>query len=173
MPDITELNALCQEIGQEAAEANVEALVADLEEEEYNAMMLAMGPRAWAHSHWARHLDWPHSLANPWQWQCRHRPWETPRSPWSGRRYFPRHSAWPSLWRTHPTPVASQCRPPETWSTHLLIACGCHRKTHSTSPASPKAGIIKVNAKRQTSWFYQSLSVNRMHQAIHKGKRVY
>jgi hypothetical protein len=46
MPNISELNALCQEIGQEAAEANVEALVADLEEEEYNAMMLAMGPRA-------------------------------------------------------------------------------------------------------------------------------
>ena len=46
MPNITEMNALCQEIGQEAAEANVEALVADLEEEELNAMMLAMGPRA-------------------------------------------------------------------------------------------------------------------------------
>ena len=43
MPDI---NAMCQEIAQEAAEANVEALVADLEEEELNAMMLAMGPRA-------------------------------------------------------------------------------------------------------------------------------
>ena len=46
MPDITEINAVCQEIAQEAAEANVEALVADLEEEELNAMMLAMGPRA-------------------------------------------------------------------------------------------------------------------------------
>jgi hypothetical protein len=46
MPNITEMNALCQEIGQEAAEANVEAFVNDLEEEEYNFMMLAMGPRA-------------------------------------------------------------------------------------------------------------------------------
>ena len=46
MPDITEINAVCQEIAQEAAEANGEALVADLEEEELNAMMLAMGPRA-------------------------------------------------------------------------------------------------------------------------------
>ena len=46
MPNITAMNALCQEIGQEAAEANVEALVVDLEEEEYNSMMLAMGPRA-------------------------------------------------------------------------------------------------------------------------------
>lgn len=43
MPDI---NAICQDIAQEAAEAKVEALVADLEEEELNAMMLAMGPRA-------------------------------------------------------------------------------------------------------------------------------
>jgi hypothetical protein len=47
MPDITEINAVCQEIAQEAAEANVEALVADLEEEELNAMMLALGPRAY------------------------------------------------------------------------------------------------------------------------------
>ena len=31
MPNISELNALCQEIGQEAAEANVQALVDDLE----------------------------------------------------------------------------------------------------------------------------------------------
>jgi len=46
MPNISELNALCQEIGQEAAEANVKAFVDDLEEEEYNFMMLAMGPRA-------------------------------------------------------------------------------------------------------------------------------
>ena len=46
MPNISELNALCQEIGQEAAEANVQALVDDLEEEEFDAMMLAMGPRA-------------------------------------------------------------------------------------------------------------------------------
>ena len=43
MPDI---NAICQDIAQEAAEANVEALVATLEEEEFDAMMLAMGPRA-------------------------------------------------------------------------------------------------------------------------------
>ena len=46
MPNITELNAICQEIGQEATEANVKAFVDDLEEEEYNSMMLAMGPRA-------------------------------------------------------------------------------------------------------------------------------
>ena len=46
MPDITEINAVCQEIAQEAAEANVGALGADLEEGELNAMMLAMGPRA-------------------------------------------------------------------------------------------------------------------------------
>ena len=46
MPNITEVNAICQEIGQEAAEANVKAFVADLEEEEYNSIMLAMGPRA-------------------------------------------------------------------------------------------------------------------------------
>ena len=46
MPNISELNALCQEIGQETAEANVQALVDDLEEKEFDAMMLAMGPRA-------------------------------------------------------------------------------------------------------------------------------
>ena len=44
--NINQINVVCQEIAQEAAEANVEALVADLEEEELNAMMLAMGPRA-------------------------------------------------------------------------------------------------------------------------------
>jgi ribosomal protein L12E/L44/L45/RPP1/RPP2 len=46
MPNISELNALCQEIGQETAEANVQAFVDDLEEKEFDAMMLAMGPRA-------------------------------------------------------------------------------------------------------------------------------
>ena len=46
MPNISELNALCQEIGQETAEANVKAFVDDLEEKELDAMMLAMGPRA-------------------------------------------------------------------------------------------------------------------------------
>ena len=44
--NIDQINAVCQELSAEAAEANVEALVADLEEEELNAMMLAMGPRA-------------------------------------------------------------------------------------------------------------------------------
>ena len=41
-----EVNAICQEIALEAVESNVASLVADLEDEEINAMMLALGPRA-------------------------------------------------------------------------------------------------------------------------------
>jgi hypothetical protein len=41
-----EVNAICQEIALEAVESDVASLVADLEEEEINAMMLSLGPRA-------------------------------------------------------------------------------------------------------------------------------
>ena len=46
MLNINEVNALCAELASEAAEANVDALIADLEQEELDSMMLALGPRA-------------------------------------------------------------------------------------------------------------------------------
>ena len=52
-----EVNAICQEIALEAAEINVESLVADLEEEEINAMMLALGPRAFGPDEGANDCD--------------------------------------------------------------------------------------------------------------------
>ena len=42
MPTIEEINDLCREIAKETMADNVD----DLEEEELNKMMLAMGPRA-------------------------------------------------------------------------------------------------------------------------------
>ena len=42
MPTIEEINDLCREIAEETMADNVD----DLEEEELNNMMLAMGPRA-------------------------------------------------------------------------------------------------------------------------------
>jgi hypothetical protein len=42
MPSIEEINDLCREIAEETMADNVD----DLEEEELNNMMLAMGPRA-------------------------------------------------------------------------------------------------------------------------------
>ncbi len=42
MPSIEEINDLCREIAEETMADNVD----DLEEEEFNNMMLAMGPRA-------------------------------------------------------------------------------------------------------------------------------
>ena len=45
--NINQINAVCQGLSEQAAEDKLAALVADLEEEELNAMMLAMGPRAY------------------------------------------------------------------------------------------------------------------------------
>ena len=44
--NIDQINAVCQELSAEAAEDKVAALVDELETEELDAMMLAMGPRA-------------------------------------------------------------------------------------------------------------------------------
>jgi hypothetical protein len=46
MLNIDQVNALCAELASEAAEANMDALIADLEQEEFEAHMLALGPRA-------------------------------------------------------------------------------------------------------------------------------
>jgi hypothetical protein len=44
--NIDQINAVCQELSAEAAEDKLDALVNDLEAEELDAMMLALGPRA-------------------------------------------------------------------------------------------------------------------------------
>ena len=44
--NIDQINAVCQELSAEAAEEQVDALVNELETEELDAMMLALGPRA-------------------------------------------------------------------------------------------------------------------------------
>ena len=44
--NIDQINAVCQELSAEAAEEQVDALVNELEAEELDAMMLALGPRA-------------------------------------------------------------------------------------------------------------------------------
>lgn len=44
--NIDQINAVCQELSAEAAEDKVDALIDELETEELDAMMLAMGPRA-------------------------------------------------------------------------------------------------------------------------------
>jgi hypothetical protein len=43
---IDQVNALCAELASEAAEANMDALIDELEQEELDSMMLALGPRA-------------------------------------------------------------------------------------------------------------------------------
>ncbi len=43
---IDQVNALCAELASEAAEANIDALIDELEQEEFEAHMLALGPRA-------------------------------------------------------------------------------------------------------------------------------
>ncbi len=43
---IDQVNALCAELASEAAEANIDALIDELEQEELDSMMLALGPRA-------------------------------------------------------------------------------------------------------------------------------
>ncbi len=43
---IDQVNALCAELAAEAAEANIDALIDELEQEELDSMMLALGPRA-------------------------------------------------------------------------------------------------------------------------------
>ena len=47
MPSIDDLNDLCREIAEETMADNVTALVEELEEEELDNIMLAMGPRAY------------------------------------------------------------------------------------------------------------------------------
>ena len=47
MPTIDEINDLCREIAEETMADNVKTLVDDLEAEELDNMMLAMGPRAY------------------------------------------------------------------------------------------------------------------------------
>lgn len=42
-----EINALCAEIAEETMADAVEALVADIEQEEYDNYMLSLGPRAY------------------------------------------------------------------------------------------------------------------------------
>ena len=44
--NIDQINVVCQELSAEAAEEQVDALVDELEAEELDAMMLALGPRA-------------------------------------------------------------------------------------------------------------------------------
>ena len=44
--NIDQINAVCQELSAKAAEEQVDALVNELEAEELDAMMLALGPRA-------------------------------------------------------------------------------------------------------------------------------
>ena len=44
--NIDQVNALCAELAAEVAEENVNALVAELEQDELDAQMLALGPRA-------------------------------------------------------------------------------------------------------------------------------
>ncbi len=46
MPDIDAINDLCREIAEETMEDEMAALVEELEELEFENMMLAMGPRA-------------------------------------------------------------------------------------------------------------------------------
>ncbi len=41
---IDQVNALCVELAAEAAEANMDALIDELEQEELDSMMLALGP---------------------------------------------------------------------------------------------------------------------------------
>ena len=47
MPTIDELNDLCREIAEETMADNIERLVDELEEEELDAYMLSLGPRAY------------------------------------------------------------------------------------------------------------------------------
>jgi len=44
--NIDQINAVCQELSEQAAEDKLDALVNELEAEELDAMMLALGPRA-------------------------------------------------------------------------------------------------------------------------------
>jgi len=44
--NIDQINVVCQELSAKAAEEQVDALVNELEAEELDAMMLALGPRA-------------------------------------------------------------------------------------------------------------------------------
>ena len=46
MPTLDEINELCKEIAEETMADEIDALVDELEAEELDAMMLAMGPRA-------------------------------------------------------------------------------------------------------------------------------
>ena len=46
MPTLDEINDLCREIAEETMEDNITVLVDKLEEEELNAFMLSLGPRA-------------------------------------------------------------------------------------------------------------------------------
>lgn len=47
MPTIEEINELCREIAEETMADHINELVEQLEEEELDNMMLAMGPRAY------------------------------------------------------------------------------------------------------------------------------
>jgi hypothetical protein len=47
MPDIDAINDLCREIAEETMEDEVAAMVEELEQEELDNMMLALGPRAY------------------------------------------------------------------------------------------------------------------------------
>ena len=46
MPTLDEINDLCREIAEETMEDEVAALADELEEEELDAFMLSLGPRA-------------------------------------------------------------------------------------------------------------------------------
>jgi hypothetical protein len=46
--NLKQINELCQELSEEANENKMVDLIDELETEEFNAMMLALGPRAFA-----------------------------------------------------------------------------------------------------------------------------